>query len=118
MRGAARFDADARRRQLGKGFLDRAAPDLPPQNRLFVLVNPMHLKDMLGRIQTNSDNRHADGSFGCVVTTSQPGTIRCRRGPSTPTGAPNSVRLLLGPRFRGDDELACSGHFLTASHPG
>jgi hypothetical protein len=40
MRGAARFDADARRRQLGKDFLDRAAPDLPPQHRLFVLVNP------------------------------------------------------------------------------
>ena len=27
------------------------------------------------RIQTNSDNRHSDASWGCVVTTSQPGTF-------------------------------------------
>jgi hypothetical protein len=75
VRGAARLEPDARRRQLGEDFLDLAAPDLPPQHRLLALVNSMNLKDMLGRIQTNSDNRHSDGSFGCVVTTSQPGTF-------------------------------------------
>jgi hypothetical protein len=45
-----------------------AAPKLAPQHRLLVLVNPMNLKDMFGRIQTNPDNRHSDASFGCVVT--------------------------------------------------
>src|SRR4029077_9240326 len=75
MRGAARLDADSRRRQLGKEFLDLAAPQLPPQYRLLVLVNSMNLKDMFGRIQTNPDNRHSDGSPGCVVARSQPGTF-------------------------------------------
>src|SRR5258708_35785360 len=75
MRGAARLDADSHRRQLGKEFLDLAAPQLPPQYRLLVLVSSMNLKDMFGRIQTNPDNRHSDGSPGCVVTQSQPGTF-------------------------------------------
>jgi len=34
-----------------KNFLDLAAPQLPPQYRLLVLVNSMNLKDMFGRIQ-------------------------------------------------------------------
>jgi hypothetical protein len=37
------------------------------RNRLLTLLNPMNLKDMLGRIKTDPDNRHSDGSFGCVV---------------------------------------------------
>src|SRR6202049_909133 len=56
-------------------FLDLAAPQLPPQYRLLVLVNSMNLKDMFGRIQTNPDNCHSDGSPGCVVTQSQLGTF-------------------------------------------
>src|SRR5437867_9261873 len=62
VRSAARLDADARRRQLSEELLDRAAPQLAPQHRLLVLVNPMDLKHMFGRVQTNSDNRHSDGS--------------------------------------------------------
>src|ERR1700682_4135088 len=75
VRGAARLDADARRRHLGKAFLALAAPQLPPQHRLLALVTSMHLKDMVGRIQSNPDNRHSDGSLGCVVQSSQPGTF-------------------------------------------
>jgi hypothetical protein len=70
VRSAARLNADSRRRQLAEELRYLAAPDLPPQHRLLVLVNSMNLKDMLGRIQTNSDNRHSDGSCGCVVKTS------------------------------------------------
>jgi len=55
---AARLQPDPRRRQLGEEPLDLAAPQLAPQYRLFVLVDAMHLKDMLGGIQANSHNRH------------------------------------------------------------
>src|SRR4029077_284999 len=85
MRGAARLDADSRRWQLGKEFLDLAAPQLPPQYRLLVLVNSMNLKDMFGRVQTNSDNRHSDGSSWLRCSNLTAWHIRCRRGPSTPT---------------------------------
>src|SRR5271169_6766639 len=100
VRGATRLEPDSRRRQLGKEFLYLAASDLPPQHRLLVLVNPMNLKDMFGRIQTNSDNRHSDGSFSCVVTTPQPGTFDAvggrppqHRAPTCPVGA--SIEALL-----------------------
>src|SRR4029077_12168547 len=62
------------------------------------------------------DNRHSDGSFGCVVTTSQPGTIRCRRGPSTPTGI--LVACCWVPAFAGVDEFGCRQDLLTASYAG
>src|SRR5712671_3908840 len=75
VRGAARLDTDSRRRQLGKEFRHLAAPDLAPQFRLLVLVNPMNLKDMFGRVQTNPDNGHSDGSPWLRLTTSQPGTF-------------------------------------------
>src|SRR6266851_7172728 len=86
MRGPTRLDADSRRRQLGKEFRHLAAPDLAPQHRRLVLINPMNLKDMLGRVQPNSDNGHSDGSplLRCHNITAW--HIRCRRGPSTPTG--------------------------------
>src|SRR5205823_12087425 len=71
VRGAARLDPDPRRRQFGEDFLHLAAPDLPPQHRLLSLVDSMKLKDILGRVQTNPDNRYSDGSSGCVVTLPQ-----------------------------------------------
>jgi hypothetical protein len=80
MRGAARLDTDAGRRQLGEEFLNLAAPDLPPQHRLLVLVNPMKLKDMFGRVQTNPDNRHSDGSPWLRFATFTAWHIRCRKG--------------------------------------
>src|SRR5439155_1165903 len=82
---AARLEPDSRRRQLGKEFLDLAAPQLPPQHRLLVLVNSMNLKDMFGRVQPNPDNRHSDGSSWLRLHTFTAWHIRCRRGPSTPT---------------------------------
>src|SRR5438067_5153014 len=72
---AARLDPDSRRRQFGEEFCHLATPQLPPQHRLLVLVNPMNLKDMLGRIQTNSGNCHLDGSPWLRSPTSQPGTF-------------------------------------------
>ena len=35
-----------------------AASELTADNRLLVLIDAVHLKDMLGGIQANSDNRH------------------------------------------------------------
>ena len=49
-------------------------PNLPPQHRPLFLVNPVNLKDMFGRIETYSDNRHVDGSPGCAFALSQSGT--------------------------------------------
>ena len=80
MRSAARLDADSRRRQLAKEFFDLAAPQLPPQHRVLVLVNPVNLKDMLGRVQPNPDNRHVDGSSWLRLHTFTAWHIRCRRG--------------------------------------
>jgi hypothetical protein len=55
------------------------------------------LKDMFGRIQTNPDNRHSDGSFGCVVTTSQPGTLDA-------VGGRPPQHCEMGPGLRREDE--------------
>src|ERR1700682_1021460 len=128
MRGAARLDADSRRRQLGKEFLDLAAPQLPPQYRLLVLVNSMNLKDMFGRIQTNPDNCHSDGSPGCVVTQSQLGTFDAVGGRPHPqslgpvlspsrgtgslpgrggdTGSVSPRRMIVGRALRDQDQAA------------
>ena len=68
-------------------------PNLPPQHRPLVLVNPVNLKDMFGRIETYSDNRHVDGSPGCAFALSQSGT-------SVPEGAvhPNMAEIAPGLR--------------------
>jgi hypothetical protein len=57
MRGTTRFQPDPGRCQLGEELPHLAAPELTPDNRLLVLIDAVHLKDMLGGIQTNSDNR-------------------------------------------------------------
>jgi hypothetical protein len=50
MRGPARLQPDPGRRQLAEKLRDLAAPQLPPQHRLLVLVDPVHLKDVLGAV--------------------------------------------------------------------
>src|SRR5215467_85621 len=75
MRRTARLEADSCRRQFGEEFRHLAAPQLAPQHWLFVLVNPMNLKDMFRRVQTNSDNRHSDGSSWLRLQHPQPGTF-------------------------------------------
>jgi hypothetical protein len=65
VRGPARLDPDPRRRQLGEKLLDLAPPQLPAQNRLLALVDAVHLKDMLGCIQPDPDNRHRTASLDC-----------------------------------------------------
>ena len=73
-------------------------PNLPPQHRPLVLVNPVNLKDMFGRIETYSDNRHVDGSPRCAFALSQSGT-------SVPEGAvhPNMAEMDVG--LRRDDDV-------------
>src|SRR5260370_35646280 len=74
MRGPACLQPDAGRRQLAEELLHLAAAHLPAQHRLLVLVDSMNLKDMLGGIQANPDNRHWAAPLAAVAT-SQPGTF-------------------------------------------
>jgi len=67
MRGTTRFQPDPGRCQLGEELPHLAAPELTPDNRLLVLIDAVHLKDMLGGIQTNSDNRHGTAPFSYVA---------------------------------------------------
>src|SRR6267378_4248073 len=83
VRSAARLQADPARRQLGEELRHRTAPKLRAQHRRFGLVDPVHLKDMLGGVQTNPDNPHRTAPLlDCTITAWH---YRCRRGPSTPT---------------------------------
>jgi hypothetical protein len=51
-----------------------AAPELSPDSRMLVLIiDAVHLKDVLGGIQTDSDNRHGTAPLAALHT-SQPGT--------------------------------------------
>jgi hypothetical protein len=58
MRGTTRFQPDPGRCQLVEELLHFAAPKLTAENRYLVLIDAVHLKDMLGDIPTYSDNRH------------------------------------------------------------
>src|SRR3981081_2072333 len=83
VRSAARLQADPARRQLGEELRHRTAPKLRAQHRCFGLVDPMHLKDMLGGVQTNPDNPHRTAPLlDCTITAWH---YRCRRGASPPT---------------------------------
>src|SRR5262249_52463637 len=73
MRGTTRFQSDPGRCQPVEELLHLAAPKLTPDNRLLVLIDAVHLKNMLGGIQTNSDNRHETAPLAALHT-SQPGT--------------------------------------------
>src|SRR6516162_10501506 len=84
MRGTTRFQPDPGRCQSVEELLHLAAPELTPDNCLLVLIDAVHLKDMLGGIQTNSDNRHGTAPLAALHT-SQPGTTDAVGGPSTPT---------------------------------
>src|SRR5216684_8168220 len=103
MRSTAGLQPDPGRRQLAEELRHLAAPQLTAQNRLFVLIDAVHLKDMLGAIQANPDNRHwAAPLLDCIITAWH---YRCRRGPSTPTSYGCH-----GCRFPSSDPfLSCSG---------
>jgi hypothetical protein len=49
---------DPRRRQPGEKLLHFAAPQLPVQHRPLLLVDTVNLKERLGCIQPDPDNRH------------------------------------------------------------
>src|SRR6266849_6221986 len=75
MRGSTGLDADPGRGQLAKELSHFAAPYLPAQHRLLGFVDAMHLKDMLGGIQANPDNRHWAAPLAALFKPSQPGTF-------------------------------------------
>jgi len=61
----------------------------------------MNLKDMFGRIHTNSDHRHSDGStwLPCFIFTAW--HIRCRKGAVHPNRASGEAADLWIPAFAG-----------------
>src|SRR6516165_7367031 len=73
MRGTARFQPDPGRCQPVEELPHLATPELTPDNRMLVLIDAVHSKDVLGGIQTNSVNRHGTAPLA-VLHTSQPGT--------------------------------------------
>jgi hypothetical protein len=58
MRGTTRFQPDPGGRQPVEEFPHLAAPKLTADYRFLVLIDAVYLKDMLGGIHTNPDNRH------------------------------------------------------------
>jgi hypothetical protein len=69
VRSAARLQPDPRRRQLDKKLLYLRPSQLPAQHRPLLLINPVHLKDALGCIQPDPDNRHRTAPLAVVLTT-------------------------------------------------
>src|SRR5258707_5373477 len=105
VRSAARLQADPARRQLGEELRHGTAPKLRAHHRRFGLVDPMHLKDMLGGVQTNPDNPHRTAPLlDCTITAWH---YRCRRGPSTPTFQERTSGWSMGPGLRRDIFLGC-----------
>src|SRR5262249_23629840 len=74
VRGAARLQPDSRRLLFFKKLLHFAALKLSTQNRLLLLVDTVHLKDVLGPIQANSHNRHRTAPPAALLTSPQSGT--------------------------------------------
>jgi hypothetical protein len=81
----ASFHADPRRLELGEEHHHLGPPQLLAQHRLLGLIQPMQLKNTLGRVHANSDKlRHGRLPWLRLQRPSIWHT-RCRRGPSTPT---------------------------------
>src|SRR6202011_76430 len=91
VRGPARLQADPARRQLGEELLHLAAPQLTAQHRLLVLVNPVHLKDMLGGIQANPDNPHRAAPLAALQITAWHYDAVGGRPPNMNTGRQEGV---------------------------
>src|SRR6516165_9679493 len=104
VRGAARFQPDPRRRQLGEKLLNLTASQLPAQHRPLLLVRAVHLKDALGCIQPDPDNRHRTASLGCGYDNPQSGTLDAVGGrPPQQARQPMTSRAL-NPRSRGGND--------------
>jgi len=74
---------------------------LSAQYRRLMLVDTMHLKDMLGPIQPNSDNRHRTAPLAVVATTRSP-------APLMPSGAVHTNTAEVDPGLRRDDGVSPS----------
>jgi CO/xanthine dehydrogenase Mo-binding subunit len=59
---------------LAEELLDLASSNLSTQNRPLLLIDAVYLKDMLGRIQPDPDNRHRTAPLGCGCNNPQSGT--------------------------------------------
>jgi hypothetical protein len=84
------LNPDETRRLLGKELQQLRSPDLPPHNDLACSIDPVHLEDRLGDIQTYRDH----------LTHGSPPPDRrrlrsCRKGaPSTASGANRAMEPL------------------------
>jgi hypothetical protein len=68
MRGTTRFQPDPGRCQPVEELPHLAVPKLTANNRFLILIDAVHLKDMLGGIQTNSHNRHGTAPLAALHT--------------------------------------------------
>jgi hypothetical protein len=57
----ARLQANQAWRQVVKERLNLLTPQRPPDHDLSGVINAMDLENVLGKIQTDSDNAHVDG---------------------------------------------------------
>ena len=95
MRGTTRFQPDPGRCQLGEELPHLAAPEVTPDNRLLVLIDAVHLKDILGG--TRPILIIVMGRLPlAALHTSQPGTIDAVGGrpPQHHLSGPNRRSML------------------------
>ena len=111
MRGTTRFQPDPGRCQLGEELPHLAAPEVTPDNRLLVLIDAVHLKDMLGG--TRPILIIVMGRLPlAALHTSQPGTIDAVGGrpPQHHLSGPNRRSMLssAGTRVAGGAARHCT----------
>jgi len=111
MRGTTRFQPDPGRCQLGEELHHLAAPEVTPDNRLLVLIDAVHLKDMLGG--TRPILIIVMGRLPlAALHTSQPGTIDAFGGrpPQHHVSGPNPRSILssAGTRVPGGAARHCT----------
>jgi len=108
MRGTTRFQPNPGRWQSVEELRDLAAPKLTADHRLFVLIDAVHLKDMLGDIQTNSDNRHGTAPWlRCIH--SQSGTTDAVGGRPPQHRPERRVRQVLAFGFTSEESPGING---------
>src|SRR5437660_11917656 len=76
-----------------KNAITLAAPQLLPHHHLFLGVDAVDLKHVLGDIQTDRGNLHLDGSPHVIRYNDHSMALRCReRAPSSDAGRSQAVR--------------------------
>ncbi|BCG83645.1 hypothetical protein MesoLj113b_71870 (plasmid) [Mesorhizobium sp. 113-3-3] len=67
VRRRAGLHADEARLHIAKQRDKLIAPNFSTEHRVSSIIDAVNLKDVLGDIQSNRDNLHADGSFPLMV---------------------------------------------------